>query len=106
MGFLPNSVTKMRLSPIYILEAELLSADRQNKKTSNFKDLLLACTLIPVKLTLTPSGVTWEAKHFQEQLAAMCSTYQAELEGFLRRLPDGQWDSMKLTPDGKPPKKR
>lgn len=97
----------MGLKPLYFLEAELLSANRQIKKNVNLNDLLLACTLIPVKITLTASGeVTYEANHFQDRLASMCSTYRAELSEFLSRLPDGVWDSMKYTPEGEPLKKR
>lgn len=65
-------------------------------KSIKIQDLLIPCTLIPVKLTLTPSGeVTYEANHFQDRLSEMCSTYRAELAAFLDRLPDGRWDSMK-----------
>lgn len=97
----------MSLRDLKFLKAELLAAGRQAEKTSNLSELLLACTLIPVKLTLTASGeVTYTANHFQERLAAMCSTYRAELSEFLGRLPDGQWDSMKHTPEGTPMKKK
>lgn len=97
----------MSLRPLKFLEAKLLAAGRQAEKTSNLSELLTACTLIPVKLTLTASGeVTYEANHFQERLASMCSTYRAELAAFLSRLPDGQWDSMKHTPEGAPLKKK
>jgi hypothetical protein len=65
-------------------------------KSIKIQDLLLPCTLIPVKLTLHPSGeVTYAANHFQDRLAVMCSTYRAELAAFLGTLPDGRWDSMK-----------
>ena len=96
-----------QIPPLSLLEEKLRSFNRQHQKTANLNDLLLACTLIPVKLTLTASGeVTYEANHFQERLAEMCSTYRAELAEFLGTLPDGRWDSMKHTPEGEPVKKR
>ena len=96
-----------QIPPLSLLEEKLRSFNRQHQKTANLNDLLLACTLIPVKFTLTASGeVTYEANHFKERLDSMCSTYRAELSEFLARLPDGQWDSMKYTPEGEPLKKR
>ena len=86
----------MSLRDLKFLKAELLAAGRQAEKTSNLSELLLACTLIPVKFTLTASGeVTYAASHFQDRLASMCSTYRAELSEFLVRMPDGVWDSMR-----------
>ena len=93
--------------PLSFLEERLRSFNRQHQKAANLNDLLTACTLIPVKLTLNASGeVTYEANHFKERLHVMCSTYRAELAAFLSRLPDGCWDSMKRTPEGEPLKKR
>lgn len=90
----PNSgdTYEERLARLKELKLRKSAADKSIK----IQDLLIPCTLIPVKLTLTASGqVTYTANHFKKRLAAMCSTYRAELSEFLVRMPDGVWDSMR-----------